>query len=82
MGFAASTDFWGIPRAVEAFIEGLPRQNSKPAFVFNTFSAASGKALRILTETVATRDFRCSCRSLAANAGKLPSHDRWWNGRS
>lgn len=55
--FASPTDFVGIPRAYEAFIEALPTQDRTPAFVFNTFGAISGKTLRILAKAVAARGF-------------------------
>lgn len=42
VGFATSTDFWGVPRAMEAFIEGLPQQNSKP-----WFTVLAGHSLRV-----------------------------------
>ena len=57
VGFAAPTDFWGIPRTFEAFIEGLPRQEHKPAFLLNTFGAISGKTLRALEQAVSARGF-------------------------
>jgi NAD-dependent dihydropyrimidine dehydrogenase PreA subunit len=56
-GFASPTDFWGLPSAFEAFIERLPRQEGKPAFVFNTYGALSGQTLRILGEAVSARGF-------------------------
>ena len=57
VGFATPTDFWGIPYVFEAFVEGLPRQDGKPAFVFNTFGAGSGKTLRVLARAVEARGF-------------------------
>lgn len=57
VGFATPTDFWGIPHRFETVIGGLPRQNGKPAFVFNTFGALSGKTLRILAQAVAAKGF-------------------------
>ncbi|HEY5549351.1 MAG TPA: EFR1 family ferrodoxin [Coriobacteriia bacterium] len=57
VGFATSTDFWGVPRVLETFIDGLPRQAGKPAFVFNTFGAVSGKTLKILSELVTAKGF-------------------------
>jgi len=56
-GFATSTEFWGVPRAFEAFIERLPLQDGTPAFVLNTFGAASGKTLTMLAAAVADRGF-------------------------
>jgi hypothetical protein len=57
VGFATATDFWGVPQAFETFVAGLPLQDGKPAFVFNTYGAASGKTLRILAELVGARGF-------------------------
>lgn len=57
VGFATSTDFWGVPHALETYIEGLPPQDHKPAFVINTFGALSGQTLRILAEQVAAKRF-------------------------
>lgn len=57
VGFATSTDFWGVPHVLETFIESLPRQEHKPAFVLNTFGALSGQTLRILAEEVAAKGF-------------------------
>lgn len=58
LGFACSTDFWGLPRAFESFVEKLPRDDGKPVFVLNTFGALSGKTLRILGEAVAAKGFK------------------------
>jgi ferredoxin len=57
VGFASSTDFWGIPRVLETFIDSLPRCDGTPAFVLNTFGAVSGKALKILAEAVTAKGF-------------------------
>jgi Pyruvate/2-oxoacid:ferredoxin oxidoreductase delta subunit len=57
VGFATSTDFWGVPRVLEAFIQALPQQSGEPAFVFNTYGAVSGKTLRVLAEAVEARGF-------------------------
>lgn len=57
VGFGTPTDFWGVPRAFEAFIDRFPPQSGTPAFVFNTFGAFSGKTLRILSELVSARGF-------------------------
>ena len=57
VGFATPTDFWGVPQAFEDFVDGLPPQDGTPAFVFNTYGAASGKTLRILAELVGARGF-------------------------
>jgi ferredoxin/flavodoxin len=57
-GFAASTDFWGIPQAFESFLETFPGQKGTPAFVFNTFGAISGKTLKILAALVAKKQMK------------------------
>lgn len=58
VGFAASTDFWGPPYLVKTFIDNLPKQNNKLAFVFNTYGLFSGKTLEILKEWVNTKGFK------------------------
>jgi ferredoxin len=57
VGFASPTDFWGIPQVFAAFIEGLPLQKEKPAFVVNTFGARSGKTLHLLDKALTLRGF-------------------------
>ena len=58
LGFATYTDFRGPPYLVQAFIEKLPPQDDKPAFVFNTYGCMSGKTLKILKRWVTARGFR------------------------
>jgi len=58
VGFATFTDFVGPPYLFQAFIEGLPRQEGKLAFVFNTYGFISGKTLRILERIVAAKGFK------------------------
>ncbi|MFA5806211.1 MAG: EFR1 family ferrodoxin [Melioribacteraceae bacterium] len=58
VGFAAFTDFLGLSKLVQTFIEKLPVQNNKPAFVFNTYGFISGKTLKILDKWVTTRGFK------------------------
>ena len=57
VGFATFTDFGGPPYLFQAFMEGLPQQQDKLAFVFNTYGAVSLKTLRILQRTVAAKGF-------------------------
>lgn len=57
VGFATFTDFGGPPYLFQTFIEGLPQQEGKPAFVFNTYGFASGKTLRVLERKVAAKGF-------------------------
>jgi ferredoxin/flavodoxin len=68
VGFAASTDFFGLPRLFEAFMEALPQQPGKPAFVLNTFGGMSGKTLRILSEAAQAKGFDV----LAGHSLKMP----------
>ncbi len=58
VGFAAFTDFLGPSKLVQTFIEKLPRQNNKPAFVFNTYGFISGKTLKILDKWVTAKGFK------------------------
>ena len=57
VGFATFTDFLGPPHLFQAFVEGLPRQEGKLAFVFNTYGARSGRTLRILEKRGAAKGF-------------------------
>lgn len=57
VGFATSTDFWGVPQVLETFIDAFPQQVGKSAFVFSTFGALGGKTLRILSELVSAKGF-------------------------
>jgi ferredoxin len=57
VGFATFTDFGGPPYLFQTFIEGLPQQQDKLAFVFNTYGFWSVKTLRILERTVAAKGF-------------------------
>lgn len=57
VGFATSTDFLGPPYLFQTFIEELPHQEGKLAFVFNTYGYISGKTLRVLERTVAAKGF-------------------------
>jgi ferredoxin len=55
VGLAASTDFWSMPQSFQTFMEGLPDQGGKPAFVLNTFGLQSGGTLRDLADLAASR---------------------------
>ncbi len=57
IGFATFTDFGGPPHLFQTFIEGLPQQEGKLAFVFNTYGFVSGKTLRVLDGKVAAKGF-------------------------
>ena len=58
VGFAAFTDFLGPSHLFQQFIRGLPRQNGKPAFVFNTYGNISGRTLKRLERLVDGKGFR------------------------
>jgi ferredoxin len=57
VGFATFTDCWGPPYLFQTFIQGLPQQEGKLAFVFNTYGFISGKTLRVLESMVAAKGF-------------------------
>lgn len=57
VGFATFTDWWDPPLYVKLFIEKLPLQQGKPAFVFNTCAGMSGKTLKTLKECLKERGF-------------------------
>lgn len=57
VGFATFTDFGGPPHLFQTFMEGLPQQRGKLAFVFNTYGFMSIKTLRILARTAAAKGF-------------------------
>ncbi|MHA1401590.1 MAG: EFR1 family ferrodoxin [Candidatus Heimdallarchaeaceae archaeon] len=57
IGFATYAEFWGPPYLFQEFIERLPEQHSKPAFIFNTYGCISGKTLRMLKTWVSTKGF-------------------------
>lgn len=58
VGFATSADFGGPPYLFQEFIEGLPQQQDKLAFVFNTYGFISGKTLRVLERSVVAKGFK------------------------
>ncbi|MBU0493530.1 MAG: EFR1 family ferrodoxin [Chloroflexi bacterium] len=58
VGFAAFTDFWGPSALFLRFVEGLPGQENKLAFVFNTYGFVSGKTLRVMERAVSAQGFR------------------------
>ncbi len=57
VGFATFTDWWGPPYLFQTFIQGLPQQEGKLAFVFNSYGFISGKTLRVLESMVAAKGF-------------------------
>lgn len=58
VGFASPADFMGPPYLMQMFVERLPGQNGKPAFVFNTYGLLSGKTLKILKALVKAKGFK------------------------
>lgn len=58
VGFATFTNFWGVPYIARTFMEKLPLQDSKPAFVFNTYGFISGRTLRMLDELADVKGFK------------------------
>jgi ferredoxin/flavodoxin len=57
VGFACFTDFGGPSYIIQKFIERLPQQKNKPAFVFNTFGFMSGKTQSALAKWITTKGF-------------------------
>ena len=57
VGFACFADFFGPSYVVEKFIEELPQQKDKLAFVFNTFGNITGKTLLSLARLVESKGF-------------------------
>lgn len=58
VGFAAFTDFLVPSPLYQEFMEGLPQQDGKPAFVFNTYGMNSGKTLKIMDAAVSAKGFK------------------------
>lgn len=57
-GFAAPTDHLGPPYLFRTFLDKLPAQNDKPAFVFNTYGLVSGRTLAVLKDWADDRGFK------------------------
>ncbi|MCP4537626.1 MAG: hypothetical protein GY832_10800 [Chloroflexi bacterium] len=57
VGLAAFTDFFAPSQVMQTFVENLPRQNDKPAFVFNTFGFITGKTVKVLEQWANARGF-------------------------
>ena len=56
-GFAFSTDFWGVPALMERFIESIPSQDNKPAFLLNTYAGLSGRILLTAEKLLRAKGF-------------------------
>lgn len=61
VGFATWADFMGAPQLFHSFIEKIELKTDKPAFVFNTYGAMSGKTLRDMESTVKSKGFNVIC---------------------
>jgi ferredoxin/flavodoxin len=57
-GFATFTDFIDPPYLFKAFLEKITLQNEKPAFIFNTCAAISGKTLKTMHKWVTAKGFK------------------------
>ena len=57
VGFAAFTDFGGPSKLVQDYLEALPEQDGKPAFVFNTYGFVSARTLAMFAEWVTDAGF-------------------------
>lgn len=57
VGFATATQHMGVPYLFADFINSLSPQQNKPAFVFNTYGAMSGRTLKNLAKLVTGRGF-------------------------
>ena len=58
VGFATWADFFNPPQRMKTFLESVPRQEAKPAFVFNTFGSFSSRTLATLDRWVRVRGFQ------------------------
>lgn len=56
--FATFTDFLDPPYLMQTFIAGLPRQDNKPAFIFNTYGFINGRTLQTLARWTTARGFK------------------------
>jgi len=57
IGFAAWANYFNPPQLMKTFLESIPRQTNKPAFVFNTFGGFSGRTLATLDGWARARGF-------------------------
>jgi ferredoxin/flavodoxin len=69
-GFAAFADYLGPSRALIDFVRALPKQQAKPAFVFNTFGSFNGATLRVMAGEVSNRGFNV----IAGHALHMPEN--------
>lgn len=57
VGFATFTDFGDPPFLIHQFMDNIPEQGAKLAFVFNTFGFMSGRTLKSLAKLATARGF-------------------------
>lgn len=57
IGFAAWTYYLGLPPVFERFLHDLPPQNTKPAFLLNTFGIMPGQVLARMERILAPKGF-------------------------
>jgi len=57
-GFATFTDWGDPPYLMQMFVDKLPQQDNKPAFLFNTCAGFSGKTLKTLKEWIGRKGFK------------------------
>jgi ferredoxin/flavodoxin len=62
VGFAAPTDFGGMPQRFESFLAQLDTHDGLPAFVLNTYGFATGLTLRDLSDRATDRGLRVIAR--------------------
>jgi ferredoxin/flavodoxin len=70
VGLAVPTDFGGMPHSFETFLDALPDQACKPAFVLNTYGFMSGRTILDLAEHAGARGFSV----LAAHSLHMPEN--------
>ena len=58
VGFATFTDFFAPPYLFEKFVEGIPKENDKMAFVFHTYGIFPGKTPFLMGTQVTARGFK------------------------
>ncbi len=57
VGFATYTDYMGAPVGIKRFIDRLPQQNNKPAFIFSTYAFSVGWTLKFLSDCARNKGF-------------------------
>lgn len=57
VGFATFTDFWGPPYLMKEFVEKLPNQKDKPAFLFATHGGNMANLLKVFARWLSDKGF-------------------------